>query len=99
MEDMCTMQHCLACIQENDTAQLHMVPALLSLLLLCCTALCYSLRRTIKHQALSKKEVVFARTSPQQKLEIVIRAQAMGHVVGMTGDGVNDRCVLCADVL
>ncbi|KAG5185752.1 hypothetical protein JKP88DRAFT_354106 [Tribonema minus] len=44
--------------------------------------------------ALSKREVVFARTSPQQKLEIVTRAQAMGHVVGMIGDGVNDSPAL-----
>ncbi|CAM9839513.1 unnamed protein product, partial [Phaeothamnion confervicola] len=43
---------------------------------------------------LSKKEVVFARTSPQQKLEIVVRAQAWGHVVGVTGDGVNDSPAL-----
>ncbi|KDQ10530.1 hypothetical protein BOTBODRAFT_58067 [Botryobasidium botryosum FD-172 SS1] len=39
---------------------------------------------------LSKNEIVFARTSPQHKLEIVQRAQALGHIVGVTGDGVND---------
>ncbi|KAI0255351.1 aminophospholipid-transporting P-type ATPase [Lactifluus subvellereus] len=42
----------------------------------------------------SKEEVVFARTSPQHKLEIVKRAQALGHIVGVTGDGVNDSPAL-----
>jgi len=42
----------------------------------------------------SKQEIVFARTSPQHKLEIVKRAQALGHVVGVTGDGVNDSPAL-----
>lgn len=28
---------------------------------------------------------MFARTSPKHKLEIVKRAQALGHIVGVTG--------------
>ncbi|RKP34367.1 hypothetical protein BJ085DRAFT_21450 [Dimargaris cristalligena] len=42
----------------------------------------------------SKSEIIFARTSPKHKLEIVKRAQAMGHIVGVTGDGVNDSPAL-----
>ncbi|KAH9039417.1 aminophospholipid-transporting P-type ATPase [Lactarius hengduanensis] len=42
----------------------------------------------------SKEEIVFARTSPQHKLEIVKRAQSLGHIVGVTGDGVNDSPAL-----
>jgi len=43
---------------------------------------------------LNKKEVVFASTSPIHKLQIVARCQAMGHIVGVTGDGVNDSPAL-----
>eukprot|EP00762_Andalucia_godoyi_P004318 ANDGO_05481.mRNA.1 Sodium/potassium-transporting ATPase subunit alpha len=45
-------------------------------------------------QVLQCKDVVFARTSPKQKLEIVLRSQLHGHVVGVTGDGVNDSPAL-----
>jgi sodium/potassium-transporting ATPase subunit alpha len=41
-----------------------------------------------------KEEIIFARTSPKNKLEIVKRAQALGHIVGVTGDGVNDSPAL-----
>ncbi|CAN0221786.1 unnamed protein product, partial [Ectocarpus sp. 13 AM-2016] len=43
---------------------------------------------------LAKKEIVFARTTPQHKLEIVTRFQALGHIVSVTGDGVNDSPAL-----
>lgn len=41
-------------------------------------------------QWIKKDEVVFARTTPSQKLLIVDACQRLGHVVAVTGDGVND---------
>ncbi len=50
------------------------------------------LRRLLKRD----HDLIFARTSPEEKLRIVVGLRNLGHTVAVTGDGVNDGPALKA---
>ena len=50
--------------------------------------------REVEDILASGREVIFARASPETKLQIAEALRGQGHVVAMTGDGVNDAPAL-----